>query len=229
MKTEKNFNLSAIVPAQARLFLLFAVFVLTENIYADVFSFPLTDGSEPAFQEVCAAISGKPIVKGRFTQKKTIARLNKNFISSGDFVISAEDGIIWNTKNPYPSATVITENSITQISADGKRTGIQAAGNGSFDYFSQIIGALFTGNAALLRENFTVYFEPADNGSWICGFIPIDEMIRSFAAQIVLSGSDTIRSLLLHEKNGDSISYELSDHVFASELTDDEKAFFTED
>ena len=63
------------------------------------------------------------------------------------------------------------------------------------------------------------------------GLVPSETAIRSFAARIIMSGealpgAALIRTVTLHEQNGDSIRYALSGHTFPAALSAAERALF---
>ena len=71
-------------------------------------------------QSICAALAKTPNTLGNFTQIKTISSNGRQLKSSGDFIISTE-GIMWNTVKPFSSKLVVTEKSMIQVAANGKK------------------------------------------------------------------------------------------------------------
>ena len=72
----------------------------------------LCAGSVFAAQTVDTVIT----VKGSYRQKNYIAQTKKTIESSGIFVLSRADGIIWYTEKPQKSVTVMTEQSVAGFS-----------------------------------------------------------------------------------------------------------------
>jgi hypothetical protein len=63
------------------------------------------------------------------------------------------------------------------------------------------------------------------------GLVPSEKAIRLFAARIIMSGEAhpkeaLIRTVILHEQNGDSIRYTLSGHRFPVSLNTNERDLF---
>ena len=226
---------------------------------------PLDSSSSPAFRQVCGALSARPVQKGEFTQTKHIARLNRDLVSNGRYVIAgrgtgadgkstagagaASGGILWQTEKPFASTMAVTETGIVQTSASGRKTSLDASGNATFRELSTVIASVFQGDADLLIEHFTVYFEMNPAGSWQVTLEPKDSTLSAVIADITMSGSFTagtagaagansqgagsaaadqalIHRITMQEKSGDSVRYEFAKQAFSDTLTPDEKAYF---
>jgi hypothetical protein len=196
------------------------------NSGSAVFDFALSAQTLPRFHEICAILARHPTVKGVFTQKKTLARLNRDLVSSGNFIIDANLGIVWETLFPFPSTMAVGRDYVVQSVPGGAKKKLEAAGNDTFLRLSETLSAVFTGDARKLLENFKNYFKET-GGAWTLGLVPRESAIRSFAAAITMSGDSVIRYIVVHEQNGDAIHYELSRHSFPEELTPHEKNLFS--
>jgi hypothetical protein len=200
-----------------------------------VFDHPLSAKTLPRYTALCAELAGRPYIQGAFEQTKTIPRLGRSLVSKGNFIIAAELGMVWETRSPFPSTMAVGRDFIIQSVPGGTKSKIDARGNETFLSLADTISAIFTGNAQRLREQFDNYFLEAPAGTlWTLGLVPREKTVRVFAERIILSG-DTggagkpalIRSIIIHEQNGGSVSYTLSDHRFPAALKADEKALFS--
>ncbi|MDR1586717.1 MAG: outer membrane lipoprotein carrier protein LolA [Treponema sp.] len=195
----------------------------------DVFSRPLNGETLPQYNALCADLASRPVIKGIFEQTKTIKRLNRSLVSSGNFIIAAELGMVWDTRLPFPSVTAVGKDFIIQSTPRGTRSKLDAGGNETFTSLAATISAIFTGNVQSLKENFENYFL-GDGRTWALGLIPREKAVAVFAERIILegdaAGTALIRSITLHERSGDLIRYVLSGHSFPAGLSDDEKALF---
>jgi hypothetical protein len=195
-----------------------------------VFTRPLNAVTRPRYLAVCAEIASRPVIKGNFEQTKTIQRLNRSLVSSGNFIIAAAQGMVWDTRSPFPSVMAVGGDFIIQSTPGGGRSKMDAGGNETFLSLANTISAIFTGNAQSLLEKFDNFFVEDSPGAWTIGLIPREASVRGFAERIILRGdSGLLRSILLEERNGGSIQYILSNHVFYDSLSADEKALFALD
>ena len=211
----------------------FLIFMATLCLFAPLFS----QETEPenwssqkdieGLSMVCKAISSKKITKGDFKQLKFIQRLKREMASSGVFVISGDDGILWQTQKPYFSTMAITKSAIIQTNAKGKKSVLSAEANANFRQFANVLSSVFTGQPDTILENFDVEFiGNADN--WNINLIPKNTSVRDFVNEIEMVGRISIDVMTVHEPNGDYIRYEFLNHIYPQVLTDDEKALFYE-
>ena len=196
----------------------------------DVFNYPLSAGTQTRYAEICAELSGRPLIKGTFEQTKTIKRLGRSLSSKGNFTISSDLGMIWDTRSPFPSIIAVGRDFIIQTVSGGAKTKLDAQGNEIFLSLADSISAIFSGKSGILTEKFENYFiENKDAGTWTLGLIPKDDAVRVFAEKIILAGGGApalIRSILIYSRNGDTINYSLGNHYFPAALDADEKALF---
>jgi outer membrane lipoprotein-sorting protein len=193
---------------------------------ADIFRFPLSPEIRGAFIGICADLAKHPLIKGNFEQTKTISRLNRSLVSRGNFIIAADLGMVWETLSPFPSTMAVGRDFIIQSAPSGSRTKIEARGNETFLQISDTMSAVFSGNSQKLLDNFEIFFT-GSGSSWTLGLIPSEKSIRSFADRIIVNGDSVIRSINLYEKNGDTVRYVLSAHIFPGALSPSEKDLFS--
>jgi len=173
-----------------------------------------------------AALAEHPIVRGNFEQEKVLSRLGRSLKSSGNLIIAADLGMVWDTLKPFPSTLALGKDYLVQSRPGGQKSVLSAQGNETFIRLAEVISSVFSGNTRGLLENFDVYYLGNSSG-WELGLLPKDNAIASFAVRITMKGDSVIRSILINEQNGDSITYVLSNHSYPSELALHEKSFFT--
>ena len=187
----------------------------------------LNQKDEKSFAEVCELISSKKITKGDFKQLKFIHRFKREMASSGIFLISSDDGILWQTQKPYFSTMVMTKSAVIQTNAKGKKSVLSAESNATFEQFAKVLSSVFTGRSESLTENFDVEFiGTVDN--WNINLIPKNSSVRKFVEEIEMAGKLSVDLMTIHEPNGDYIRYEFLTHVYPDSLTEEEKALFSE-
>ncbi|MCL2804575.1 MAG: outer membrane lipoprotein carrier protein LolA [Treponema sp.] len=211
----------------SKIFFLCFFFVLN-SIWAqeDVFRHPLSQQTMAAFNATCTNLAEKPIVKGNFVQEKYLNRLDRSLISSGNYIIAAEQGMVWETLKPFPSTMIMGKDFIMQSRPDGRKSVLSAQGNESFTQMADILSSVFSGRGQGLLENFEVYFSGSVS-NWNMGLLPRSSVFASFAAKITMSGDSAIRSIRIFEQNGDVITYTLSNLSHPTRLNNHEEAFFT--
>jgi outer membrane lipoprotein-sorting protein len=197
-----------------------------QDLSEAVFRYPLSPELLPRYREINAILSAHPLIKGEFTQKKTLNRLKRSLESGGTFIIDADRGMVWETLRPFPSTMAVGRDYLLQWSPGGRKTRLDARGNETFLQLAETISAVFSGSTEKLLDKFDNYFIEAD-GTWTVGLVPGEKNLRSFARRIILRGDSVIRQITLYEQNGDTIHYELSGHVFPGALDPRETALFS--
>lgn len=205
---------------------IFLIFFLVVPIFSQAADSE-SQKDEDGLAQVCEAISSRKITKGDFRQLKFIYRLKREMVSSGIFVISSADGILWQTQKPYSSTMAMTKSAIIQTNSKGKKSVISAESNATFDQFSKVLSSVFSGNPESLTQNFDVEFiGTTDN--WSINLIPKNTSVRKVVSEIEMVGKISIDLMTIHEPNGDYIRYDFITHVYPDALTDEEKALFSE-
>jgi len=213
-----------------KFFLILSLFLFSVILRADeknksLFDNPLNPQTMDAFTKISTILAEHKIVKGNFEQIKKLNRLNRTLVSSGNFLIVPELGMVWDTLKPFPSTMTLGKNYIIQ-SRSGQRTVLSAQENETFIRMAEVISAVFTGNIEKLTENFDIYFIGVTT-NWEIGLIPKDKFIAYITERIVMNGDSAIKSILVYEQNGDSTEYILSNQNYPAEMNINEKAYFT--
>jgi len=192
----------------------------------DIFRHPLTPQTRAAFNAACTNLAEKPVIKGNFIQEKYLSRVDRSLVSSGNFIISVKQGMVWETLRPFPSTMILGKHFIIQSRPDGRKSVLSAQGNETFTQMADIISMIFSGQSQGLLENFEVYFSGSVS-NWDMGLLPRDSVFASFVTKITMSGDSAIRSIRLFEQNGDVITYTMSNLNYPAGLNGHEEALFT--
>lgn len=181
-----------------------------------VFDHPVNDGSRKQLTAALEQMTSHGIVYGNFKQTKSIKKLNRDFVSTGNFMISSKYGISWNTLKPFASLMMVTQSGIFQQAGKGPVKKISSQENPVFAEFSRTIQAVFSGNCQELEKNFSVYFEKAGKNV-VIGLVPREPAVRKVIESIVLEGSSSLDKMSISDGEGNPVVYELSDQKQMSE------------
>ena len=103
-----------------KLFLaMFLCLTLSSMAFADVFESPLTAERSKDLAQVLSAMQQQKYLRGSFRQVRTVKKINRDFVSTGSFVIADTLGILWNMEKPFQSLTTITRDKMLQKNASG--------------------------------------------------------------------------------------------------------------
>jgi hypothetical protein len=211
----------------------------TAQLWAQVsvFDYPLSAQNSENFNAICAQLSSRPYTKGVFEQTRTLRKQKRSLVSSGDFIVAADLGLVWITKAPVPSLTTLGRDYMIQSVPGGTRTKIDAKGNDIYINMADTISSLFTGNTQKIKSGFENYYtetQGANGKTWTLGLVPKERTFRNYAQRIVLEGFNgsegaVIRLIVIYERNGDSLSYAFSEQNFPTSLETYEQAYFPAD
>ncbi len=188
-----------------------------------ILSLSMTLFADKDFRTVSNAFSEQPRV-GNYKQTKTFSDSPRKLVSSGIVTIVPSKGIIWKMDKPYKSMLAVGKNTLVQQVRDSKPVRMDVEGNLVFLSIAQCMDSLFCGEFELLEEMFETEYQSQD-GKWTMTLLPEDKTVASFMTRIVITGSDSIESLQMNEKTGDSILYEFEE-LQIREITDEELSVF---
>lgn len=184
------------------------------------------------FSRICSKLSKMNIVRGEFDLEQYSKKADRKVVSSGDYTISAEDGIIWFTKKPVKSVMAVTKEFMVQ-EMNGKQRKIDGSKNPTFSNMANVISSLFTGKYEEINRDFTVeckYIETTNFG-WSIKLTPKDSTIASYIKEINITVDELYEDCQIFEIkmemfNGDSSTYRLKNQVLTDNLTSDEAKYF---
>jgi hypothetical protein len=192
----------------------------------EIFRHPLEPKTMEAFKTTCSRLSEHPIVQGNFEQEKTLSRLKRTLKSSGNFIIVADLGMVWDTVKPFASTLTLGKDYMIQSRPGGQKTVLNAQGNETFLRMAEVISAVFSGDSQGLMNNFDIFYT-GSTAAWELGLSPKNTAIGSFAEKIIMKGDAAIKSIIIYEQNGDTVQYLLSNHRYPVELNVNEKNLFS--
>lgn len=192
--------------------------------FADVFASPLTVERSKELAQVLSAMQQQKYLRGSFRQVRTVKKINRDFVSTGSFVIADTLGILWNMEKPFQSLTAITRDKMLQKNASGAVSQMNMKDNAVFGQVSQTIQGIFSGNRKMLEERFQIFFEMGKDGLWTIGLVPKESVIKKQISSVVLSGHKWLEKVTLSDADGNPILYEFSKVEGGISLTPEESA-----
>jgi len=152
------------------------------------------------------------VLRGKFDQTRHLQGFRNALSSQGDFIVARDRGVLWETRKPFPSTTVISKSRLLTRQADGSteivfdRSHSPAAG-----IVNALMLALLGGDLDALSKYFTLKESTLPEGAWRVELVPRKSALARVFDRIVLQGDRYVRSVHLEEKGGD-----VTDIVFQS-------------
>ncbi len=189
-----------------------------------VFSHPVDlDNPKAMFWKVAKQLQKVPVVKAKFKQKRKVKALSRPLISKGRMILARKVGLYWATLKPFASTMIITKQGITF--RDGSKSRKKSKKNPLLKRIGQLFVSVISGDAGKLKKDFKLYFR-GNQSKWTVGLIPTSKLIRKELKQIVMTGSKTVETVAILDRNDDRTTVFLKGIQTAKKLTDEERKLF---
>ena len=129
-----------------------------------------------------------------FKQEKSLPFLSRPLLSSGEFFISRDKGLLWRVTEPVVSEMTVNAYG---VQLDGRN--IEDAGAG--ELIESLMQAFMTGNLSGVESTFIVTGELRGN-SWHLNLRPRSLVLKSALERIEVDGASFLQQLVILEKNG---------------------------
>ncbi len=198
-----------------RLILVAAMWLSVPSLSQDI------EASDVSLTEVSARLAATAVLRGKFTQSRKIALLEKPLQSSGSFLLS-DMGLYWQQDKPLASIMIADGERLLQQVDGGSLQAIDVAKNPMVLMFSTSFLSIFNGNEAELRSHFTVEFA-AGTDDWSIQLTPTSYPMSEAIETINLSGREYIEELIVTSRSSDETIIRFSDlQTEPDQLTDNE-------
>lgn len=146
-----------------------------------------------------------PVVRGAFTQEKTIKGFQNPLRSSGRFVIAQGKGIVWQVQQPFASVLRVTPDTLQSVQADGQVDfQLQAQQEPALRAINSMLFAVMAADVAVLPQHFDIQGSLQGKEGWRLTLVPRDKMLAQWLVRIDLQGDRFVREVRLQEAQGDA-------------------------
>ena len=146
-----------------------------------------------------------PVVRGAFTQEKTIKGFQNPLRSSGRFVVAQGKGIVWQVQQPFASTLRVTPDSLQSLQADGQVSfQLQAQQEPALRAINSMLFAVMAADVTALAQHFEVQGSLPGTDAWRLTLTPRDKMLGQWLLRIELQGDRFVREVRLLEAQGDA-------------------------
>ncbi|WP_237736831.1 outer membrane lipoprotein carrier protein LolA [Delftia acidovorans] len=176
--------------------------------------------------QVRERVQSAPVVRGQFTQLKTVQGFRQPLKSSGDFVVARGKGIAWQVRQPFASTLIVRPDSLLSRGADGS-TAVQMRAQDE-PVLRTINAMLFSVVSADLAQ-LTHYFEVSgqvQGAGWRLHLVPRDPVLAQWLQAVDLSGQQFVQSVQLQEARGDRSQIQMANPVAEQALRAQDAALF---
>ena len=178
-------------------------------------------------EQVQSTLASHSLVRAHFEQQRRIKGMPQSLNSSGEMVISASEGLLWQQMLPFPMRLVLQKDRMLQQIQDQPPQVITAQSNPQMFQFNHLLTALFSADRTTLEANFSLAFTEQEKGRWALQLTPITTPLDKLFTTITLQGGQFIDQVKLLDKQGDSTLLTFSQQrTLPAALTAEEQANF---
>lgn len=153
--------------------------------------------------QVRQRVQDAPVVRGQFTQLKTVQGFKQPLKSSGDFVVARGKGIAWQVRQPFASTLIVKPDSLLSRAADGSvAMQMKAQDEPVLRTINAMLFAVMAADLAQLSQYFEVTGQVQGN-SWTLHLVPRDAMLAQWLQAVDLRGQQFVQEVQLQEARGD--------------------------
>ncbi|MES2488214.1 MAG: outer membrane lipoprotein carrier protein LolA [Pseudomonadota bacterium] len=167
-----------------------------------------------------------PVLRGSFVQRKFLSGLPKPLKSSGNYVISREQGIWWHTQLPFDSEFILTPESMAQLDGGKVATRLTAAQQPGLRVVGDVFFSIFALDPSALAANFELFGQRGERDTWTMGLRPKSSAMRSVMSEAVITGASRVDKVEMWDAHGDRTEITLTSKGNATTLTAEEAALF---
>lgn len=174
-------------------------------------------------QQLAEQLMAIKVLRGTFVQEKYLRGLDAPLTSNGEFVLAGEQGLLWNLQYPLVRSYRITDTGIALRVADDWQ---QQSKQDTVNRQSRLFLAVLAGDQQGLKEDFELTLT-GDASDWQLILMPQALLLQQIFDRIVIRGDDYVRSIELHEKQGDRTLMRMHKIEQDRVLTNDEQQAFS--
>jgi hypothetical protein len=194
---------------------------------AAAFSVHAAEPVSPLLREVRQRLTSEPVVRGAFEQRKTVKGFRNPLVSSGEFVVSRQRGVLWRTLEPFASTLVVTRDRVLARGADGSvARRLSAVEEPAVRAISETLFGVMAADLAALAQRFQIEGELVGRDGWRLQLLPRDAALARWVQRVELDGERFLRAVRLQEGSGDQTQIRLARHSTAGTLSADEETQF---
>lgn len=158
-----------------------------------------------------AELSSAQVLRGQFVQRRYLSGLPRPLVSSGEFLLARDAGILWETRAPFASEFVLADSGM--ILRDGvSQSRVKSTDQPALRAVLELFLAIFALDVARLEVSFDLYGE-ASGEHWRLGLKPKQARMAEVFTRAVVSGSRHVERVELEAPNGDRTEIGLADVV----------------
>ncbi len=172
---------------------------------------------------IAARVEQPTLLRGQFSQSKSVEGFSRPLQSAGRFVLAKEKGVLWLTEKPFPSSLSVTPRGLVADNGGSVRR-INTTQEPGLAAINTLLLDLLGGDFLRLERDFSLTVTRENIDGWQIHLEPLNDPLTRVFAAIELTGNTRVEAVHLTERNGDRTEITFIEQSTEPALTDAEAA-----
>ncbi len=182
-------------------------------------------GTATAAETMLVSLEDDQYISGKFSLERRLNHFEAPLRSHGRFVLSAEHGLLWQTEAPLEQTLILSERSLSRLTADGEVETLTSDSDRVGQY-TRLISRLLNGDWSAVESRFHVEDGDSDTDRWHKTLTPGER--GALFQRIDISGGRFVERLSIHKGNQNRDRIEFSEQTLHDgPLPEDVRTLFT--
>lgn len=202
--------------------------ILLCTLFAPTYWLSASAAEPSTLQQLGSRIEQHAVLRADFTQTKHVAALKRPLVTHGKLLYSKAHGVVWQIYKPYAISYILSNDSVIEITADGRRKERSVNDMPGFAQINRIFRAMLAADTSVLNTYFDTKLENeiSMDAPWRALLTPKQTQITRFVKAIRVEGAQFVQSIHIEEANQDSTNIVFSNTVAATALSDADMKLF---
>lgn len=145
---------------------------------------------------------GEPL-RAAFTQQRHLQAFNRPLISKGALLLlPGKAALLWQQRSPIKETLILTPETFDSVGDDGRRQAMPETARATV---APLLLASLSGNWPVLAKQFVLHYRTRSEQGWQVALVPkADGLLSKAFSVIILTGDNTIKSIVLTGQEGDT-------------------------
>jgi len=145
--------------------------------------------ASPLLREVRQRLTHEAVVRGSFEQRKTVKGFRNPLLSSGNFVVARQRGVLWRTLAPFPATLVVTRDRVLARQADGSvARRLSASEEPAVRAISETLFGVMAADLSALAQRFEISGDAGGREAWRLLLLPRDAALARWIQRVEMEG-----------------------------------------
>ncbi|GGB07930.1 LolA family protein [Agarivorans gilvus] len=155
------------------------------------------------------------LYRAHFNQARHLQIMQQPLLSSGEVILKAEQGLIWQQLKPFQQTLVVSASQVSQYDRDAQPMQLPVAAQQMIQAWAPMMQQVILGQWSALEQRFEVRLAEGSNiEHWQMQLTPRDQQMQAALANIELSGGQQLQDIAIYQQNGDVLRIELEQQAW---------------